>query len=334
MFDVLTIGTATRDVFLLSPLFKVLRDVKHLQKLGFKTGEAECFALGSKIEVERTVFGVGGGATNSAVTFSRQGFRTAALVKLGADEAGEAVLKSLKKEKIVPIALKSASDGTGYSTILLTRGGERTILVYRGVSDDFKKEEIPWRKLKSKWAYIASGEIPLPLMKNIVSHLKNNGAKLAMNPSKFYLNLDKSKLKEIFSYLDVVIVNREEASYLTGIDYKNERGIFSKFDEFIQGIAVMTDGASGALVSDGRYIYRAGKFSEKKLVDRTGAGDAFGSGFVAGLMQENDINYALRLASANATSVVERIGTQAGILKKADFNEKRWKYLDLDIEPL
>jgi sugar/nucleoside kinase (ribokinase family) len=102
----------------------------------------------------------------------------------------------------------------------------------------------------------------------------------------------------------------------------------------IDGIAVMTDGARGAIVSDGRYIYRAGIFKEKKLVDRTGAGDAFGSGFVAGFILKKDIHFALRLASANATSVVEKIGAQAGILRRKDFNLARWQYLDLDVEPL
>ncbi|MEK7076631.1 MAG: PfkB family carbohydrate kinase, partial [Patescibacteria group bacterium] len=97
---------------------------------------------------------------------------------------------------------------------------------------------------------------------------------------------------------------------------------------------VMTDGANGSLVSDGRYIYRAGIFEEKVLADRTGAGDAFAAGFVAGMIQKNDVHYAMRQAAANATSVVEHVGAQAGILKKGDLNNKRWKYLDLDIEPL
>ena len=88
MFDIITIGTATRDVFLTSPLFKVLRDKKHLPKIGFPTGEAQCFTLGGKIEINETVFTTGGGATNAAITFSRHGLKTAALIKIGRDETG------------------------------------------------------------------------------------------------------------------------------------------------------------------------------------------------------------------------------------------------------
>ena len=334
MFDVITIGTATRDVFVRGASFKVLKDPVHLKKIGFKTGEAECLALGSKIEIEKPVLTLGGGAANAAVTFSRQGFRTAALVKIGNDEIGKEVIAALKQEKIKPLAAIDEKIGTAYSTILLAPGGERTVLVYRGASSDFREKEIPMRKLKCRWAYISPGTISIPLTQNVVSHLKKIGAKVAMNLSKHYLDAGVAKLRQILRSLDVVVVNREEASYLTGIDYGKEKAIFGKFDELVPGIAVMTDGRNGASISDGKYIYRAGIFPEKELIDRTGAGDAFGSGFVAGMMRKRDVCFALRLAAANSTSVVEQVGAEEGILRKEDFKKKRWQYLDLDVEPL
>ncbi|MDI6821027.1 MAG: carbohydrate kinase family protein [Patescibacteria group bacterium] len=334
MFDILTIGTVTRDVFLTSSCFKVLRDPKHLEALGFKTGEAECFALGSKIEVQEPIFATGGGAANTAVTFRRQGLKTGLIAKLGNDDLGKAVANDLKKEKISLIVSRKKDDGTAYSIILLTESGERTILVYRGASEDFKKKDIPSKKLNCKWAYITPGAIPFSVIKELVFLLKKKGIKIAFNPSKHYLDFGAEKLTPILKNLDLVIVNREEASYLTGVLYKNERLIFKKFDDLVSGIAVITDGVRGAKVSDGKYLYSAGVFKEKKLIDRTGAGDAFGSGFVAGLIEKGDIHYALRLATANATSVVEQIGTQTGILTKKEFLNKRWRYLDLDVEPL
>ena len=96
---------------------------------------------------------------------------------------------------------------------------------------------------------------------------------------------------------------------------------------------MITDGPKGAYASDGKTVWFLDIF-EGPVVERTGTGDAFGSGFVAGLIEKNDISYALRFATANATSVVEHIGAQAGILKKKDFQNKRWGYLDLDVEPL
>ena len=334
MFDVITIGTATRDVFLTSTAFKVLRDPAHLEKIGFKTGEAECFALGSKIEISEPIFTVGGGAINAATTFKRQGLKTAALIRLGDDLSGQAILNFLKNEDITPIAVTAKNYGTAHSTILLTAAGERTILVYRGASGNLSSQEIPFRKIKSRWVYLAPGQIPLSIIQQIVGYLKKHGIKIAINPSKHYLDSVVKKPEQFLRNFDVVILNREEASYLTGVAYKNDRAIFKKCDGIISGIAVMTDGAHGAKASDGRYLYTAGVFKEKKLVDRTGAGDAFGAGFVAGLISKNDINYALRLASANATAVVEAIGATEGILSKKDLMVNRFKYLDLDVEPL
>ena len=94
----------------------------------------------------------------------------------------------------------------------------------------------------------------------------------------------------------------------------------------MKGIVVMTKGPQGVAVSDGKMIWQAGSFKEKKMVDRTGAGDAFGSGFVAGLIQASRIEYAIRLGSANATSVVEYVGAKKGIVTKNDFEKSsRWK---------
>ena len=334
MFDIITIGTATQDVFLKSAEFKHVKDPKHLKKIGFVTGEAECFALGSKMEVEDIAVTYGGGATNAGVTFARHGFRTAALVRIGDDEIGEQVVRKLKKEKVQPIVVKDKKSRTAYSVILLLPTGERTILVYRGASEDLKKNEVKITKLKAKWAFIAPGNIPYAVIEWIVDYLKRGGTKIAMNLSGHYLKIGPKKLKPLLNNLDVVILNREEASSLTGAKYSNERAIFRKFDKLISGIAVMTDGSRGSMVSDGRYIYRAGIYKEKKMTDRTGAGDAFGSGFITGLIKKNDIAYAMKLASANATSVVEHIGAQEGILREKDFEANRFKYLDLDIEPL
>ncbi len=334
MLDVITIGTATRDVFLRSNQLKILKDPKHLKKLGFKTGEAECLSLGSKIQVEEPVFTIGGGAANAAVTFRRMGLETAALIKIGNDDPGRAIEKSLKQEKIKLITKKSIRGKSAYSTILLTSSGERTILVFRGVSDDFKTGDFP-KNIKERWAYITPGEMPAAVLLKIMRDMKRNGGCIAFNPSRHYLSLDKKTLKPLLDLIDIVIVNREEASLLTGVDYRDMPGVFKKFDKLVPGIAVMTNGAKGASVSDGRNVFHVGVFRERKVVDRTGAGDAFGSGFVAGLMlHKGDIKKALRVASANATSVVERIGAQKGILKKAELHAARWRNLPARKEKL
>jgi len=341
LFDIITIGTATRDVFLTGKLFKVIKDPKHLKKIGILTGEAECFALGSKIEIEKPIFTTGGGAANAAVTFARQGLKTASLMKLGKDPEAESLLKELKKEKVFSLPIYDKESNTAYSVVLLAPSGERTILVYRGASKDLKISEIPFNKIKSRWAYISPGNIPFPTLLKIYSHLEKQNTLIAINPSKYLIEMGIKKLKPILSKSKVVILNREEASCLTKINYRNEKEIFKRLDKAVLGIAVMTGGPEGVIVSDGRKIYQAGIFKNKKVIDRTGAGDSFGSGFVCGLIRRNEkcdknkcapanLSYAIRLGTANATSNLEKIGATEGLLTKSDFEKNpRWKALEI-----
>ena len=346
MYDVVTIGAATEDVFLTSKLFKIIKDPKHLKKIGIPTGEAECFTLGAKIEIDNPVFTTGGGAANTAVAFTRQGLKTALLVKLGRDAAGQRVLKKLKKEKVSVFPVFDKNLSTAYSAILLSLNGRRTILVHHGASGNLKTAEIPFKKIKSRWAYIAPGNIPFSTLLKIYSRLEKQKTLIAINPSKHLIEMGIKKLKPVLSKSKVVILNREEASYLTKIDYSKEKLIFKKLDAAIDGIAVMTNGAQGAMVSDGKKIYSAGTSKKRDVVDETGAGDAFSSGFISGLIRTKEkcdknkcdpknIAYAIRLGSANAASAIEKIGATEGLLTRRGFeNNKKWRSLKIMIQIL
>ena len=119
-----------------------------------------------------------------------------------------------------------------------------------------------------------------------------------------------------------------------------------KLDKLVKGILVVTNGPKGLKVSDGNFIWTAGVYKSRKVEDRLGAGDAFGSGFVAGLIKTNEacekgvsarknIEYAIRLGSANATSMVESLGAKTGILTFKQFKtERRWKILKITAKKL
>jgi sugar/nucleoside kinase (ribokinase family) len=336
MIDVITVGTATRDVFLRSDLFRMIRDPEHLKKLGFPMGEAECFALGGKIDIEKPVFTIGGGATNAAVTFARQGFKTMCVAKVGEDLTGRLVEQDLVRENIRPALFKDKKNGTGYSTLLLSPQGERTALVYRGASQDITEKELSSLTENARFVYIVPGKIPFTVILDFAKRAKKSGACVAINPSGFYLEMGLEKLSPLFNLMDVVLLNKDEASKLTETPIKKEDKIFQIFYEHITGIAIMSDGANGVSISNGHTVFQAAVFSQKEIVDRTGAGDAFGSGFVAGLLRSQkagfsneDIEFGIRLGSANATSVIEYIGAQEGILTAKDFANPRWKYLPI-----
>lgn len=334
MHDVIAIGAATLDVYLINKFNTIPKS---------KSQSALCFGLGDKYEIPHMHLTTGGGATNAAVTFARQGFKTACLAKIGNDIPGRLVSQELKEENITSFLVQNKSGHTAYSTLLLTPEGERVILTYRGVSEKLTLKDIPLGKLNTKWAYIASGGIEFTLLKKIINLLHSRGILIALNPGKIQLALGLKQLAPIVTKTKVFLVNREEASVLAGVKHNNnEREIFAKLDKAIGGILVVTDAERGSLVSDGHTIWRAGIFRERRLVDRTGAGDSFGSGFVAGLMQKNEkcikgvcepqnIAYAIRLASANATSNIETIGAKSGILTKSEFRQPRWSHLKINV---
>ncbi len=340
MFDVITIGSVSVDNFIKSDFLKTVTDPEHLKKIGFRTGKAQCFSFGSKIEIEEPIVTIGGGAYNAGVEFSRCGFSVGTLFNIGNDQGGEMILDSLKKEKIKPIFIMDKNKQTGKSFILLSKSGERTILVFRGCSGKIEKKDIPFSKLKTKWAYIVSGDMSLETLLFLFEFLKKNKISIALAPSKGLIELGFEKIKPLINMSRVVMLNREEASYLTNVSYSDKEQIFSKLDKEVDGIVVMTDGSRGSYISDGQTIFSARNYKEKELVDRTGAGDAFGSGFVAGLIIRKDfsresIAYAIKLANANATSVIEKVGSAVNAVTKKEFeNEVRWKNLEIKMKKI
>jgi len=339
-FDVITIGTATQDVYLKSKQFCALRDVHFKEKLGFLSSEALILPFGSKIEVEDVYVTTGGGAANTAVTFARQGFKTAVLAKIGKDFSGRVIEDELEKEKVTLLLARDPKERTAYSTLLLTPKGERTIFVYRGASENLKANDVPWQKLKSKWVYFAPGGINFPLLETLVNNFFTQGSFIAINPGRAQISRGLRGLRNVIQKSNVFILNREEASRLTGISYRDEKRIFSVLDRAVGGILVITDAKKGVKVSDGINRWQAGSFKEKRVVDRTGAGDSFGSGFIAGLMHKGEkcekgicnpenIAYAIRLGSANATSNIESIGAKTGLLTRRGFAASRWGKLGI-----
>ena len=313
MYDIISIGSATRDVFFGAS------DLKKFKMDEFPTGEAICLGSGSKLEMKKIAFASGGGGTNAAVTFSRQGLKTANIAVVGQDFNGEEILRELSGEGIdVQYFQKHDDDFTGYSVILVHPDGERTIMSYKGEGQHFDPKKIPFDKLKSKWFFLDSLGGNFEVFEGLVNHAVKNGIKLATNPGGKELAHGLEKLKPLLKNFSVVIMNQEEAAGLTGIDYKKEEEVFKFMDEIIGGIFVMTKGPDGVVVSDGKNVYSAG-VPDSPVVERTGAGDAFSSGFVVEYIRSGDITKAIQFATANASSVVTQYGAKAGILKKGDW---------------
>lgn len=319
MYDIITFGSAAQDIHVKSKAFKILKNEKDFGG-NFGSGEGICLALGSKIDVEDIVFLSGGGGTNTAATFAKQGFKTAFCGAIGVDVSGLEIVRELKSLKIdTRFVVKKKEKHTNNSIIISNIGEDRTILVYRGASDMMTKENIPWKKIrKAKWFYLAPlASLLCDSFEDIVSFAKENKIKVAVNPSKQQLSLPIEKLKTILKNVEILFLNQEEASFLTKISFENEQEIFKKIDEICPCVAVMTKGGEGVVVSDGKYIYSAKPNIDRKIVDTTGAGDSFASGFLSSYIRQNgDIEKAIQMGIANSEANLSETGAKSGLLDK------------------
>ncbi|MBD3359940.1 MAG: hypothetical protein GF365_04515 [Candidatus Buchananbacteria bacterium] len=322
MFDVITIGSATKDVFLVSKDFKIIKSDK------FKGGVGECFAYGAKIELGDIYFDTGGGATNAAYTFANLGLNTSVVSKIGHDIYGMEIMSVLADNNINPSNLVAdKKHKTAYSTILITPGGDRTILVYRGASANFSSSDFQWDKLKTKWFYITSLAGNLSLLKKIFNFAKKNKIKIAWNPGSGELKHGKAKLEPLIKQTTIFNINKSEAAKLSG--KKDIKKIFKVLDKLTPNYLVITDGSKGAYLSDDILIYKADVL-KAEVLNTTGAGDAFGSGFCAGIILKSDWDYALRLAILNSSGVIQAMGAKHGLLEKLPL-QKQLSKIDINI---
>ena len=295
-FDVITFGSAVVDVFV---------DTDVSEKKNFIS-----YPVGSKILIKDLKVDVGGGGTNSGVAFSRLGLKTGYIGKLGDDENGRRVLSLLKKEKIKFLGKLSKDAMTGQSIILDSKEKSRTILTYKGINDTIGLEDIQLGKVKTRWIYLTSllGK-SFETQKKVVSKLSHKGVKIAFNPSEYLIK--RKNLSSILKVCDVLILNKEEGELLVG---KKQKDLLESLHDLGPKIVVVTDKNKLISCYNGIKKYYL-KPNKVKVVERTGAGDAFASGFVAGLIANKSIEESLKLGLKESESVIRYFGAKNKLLR-------------------
>lgn len=304
---IVSIGAAVQDVFL----------SQSEEFAPVCLNPEECFmqlTLGSKADVNKINFSTGGGATNASVTFARQGLEPIFMGTIGHDPAGTAVLEDLDKEGVDTTHVSySEKYNTGYSVLLLAPTGERTILTYRGASTHYDAKNFDLKGLEADWLYVSSMAGSMAALDTIFSQAHDKERmKIFFNPGKGELRQSK-KLKALLEDVEILSVNREEASQI--VEGETLEELVRHLMNYVP-VAIVSDGPNGVIASDGKTIVRAGMYKDVKVIDRTGAGDAFGSGFVSQWAQGKSLKDSIVFASANSTSVVTKIGAKEGILSK------------------
>lgn len=306
MARILSLGSALQDIYLIDR--DDFHSLEYNNRSLFKTLE-----LGSKYDIDRMHFFIGGGGTNSAYTFARSGHEAFYLGNLGHDPAGIAVLSALEQEGINTSFISYPPRGkTGCSVILLdSKSGERTILTFRGSSTKFNNlDPAHLSEIKPDWLYVTTLRGDYGALLSFISAAKQLGAKVMFNPGVLEL-MNPSLLRSTLKDLDILLLNKKEAQTLVPGELLLE--LLAHLQNYCPTV-IITDGQMGGIATNQEKTYRFGIYEDAKVKDTTGAGDAFGSAFLASLAAGNSFRKSLIIASANSTSVVQHLGAKDGIL--------------------
>lgn len=308
MARIVSLGSALQDLYLLD----------HDDLIATEIGDVGIFGkitLGSKIDVDKISYQVGGGGVNSAITFARHGHEASLFTNVGHDPGGTAIIQTLSQEGINGSQVHFLEkQTTGTSVILLDpTSGERTILTSRGASEKFDNlDEKALVALRPEYLYCTTLRGDTKTIERFFRQAKKLGTKIMFNPGMLELE-QTEKLKELIDYVDILTVNRKEAGKIVaGTSLAEMANGLKKSVETV----IITDGAAGGVAANKKEVVEFGIYDGGKAKDMTGAGDAFGSGFLAATADGEPFREALVFASANATSVVSEIGASRGILRR------------------
>lgn len=317
--DIFSIGDATIDKFV------KIKDASVLCTL-----ERErcmlCLSFADKIPIVRLDEKVAGNALNNAVGASRLGMGAALYTILGNDDTAKKVLDRMQRERVSrKYVIIQKGSSSNYSVVLNFKG-ERTILVYHHPRQYAlpKIDHPKWVYYTSVWARGAG-----KLNRDIVTYIKKKKNFLAFNPGTHQINEGFRALTPLLKVTDVLFVNKEEAQTMIG-DHKNIKSLMQDLKRHVLGRIVVTDGAKGSYTYDGEKCYYLPVFPAK-VVEMTGAGDAYATGFIAALFHGKKACEAMRWGSANSAGVIEKIGPQDGLLTLAEMKRRLNK--NKDIQP-
>ncbi len=324
-YDILTIGGVMRDIIFLTTEGLVVenpKDVLRQRLIGFE--------LGAKIYVKKVYFEPGGGASNTAVGFSKLGLKAAIMGRVGQDREGDQLIKALKMNKINTHLIQvDKKISTGFSFIIGLKQIKRahSIFAYRGTNDSliFKAKTSDLKNIK--WFYISS--VSSPNWQNVLDKafsFAKKGVKIAWNPSNVQLKAGFRKLSKHLKQTKVLIINEDEARELV-LSRKKTRNLGIKY--LLEEIGTMgpevvaiTVGKKGAYAYDGEKVYYQ-RPAPSKVINTTGAGDSFSAAFVASLFyQPKNIQRALKWGVHNSASVIDQIGAQKGLLTKSQIRAR------------
>ncbi len=314
--DVISVGDIVTDAFI-----KLFDD--HAHTYANEDGDWLALPFATKVPFESVeVIEAVGNAANAAVSFARLGLKSAFVANVGEDQHGRDMIKALHHNKVDTRFVHINPDKLSNYHYVLWYKDERTILIkheeYEYFWPHLRANEIP------RWLYFSSiSKNAIDFHDDLADWLDHHAdVKLAFQPGTFQMEAGVHRLHRIYKRSEVLIVNREEAALVGGGNHADVRDLIDHLHALGPKIVVITDGPDGAYASDGTNRLKMPLYPDPKPpFERTGAGDAFASTFVAALIKGNTIEGALQWAPINSMSVVQQVGAQKGLLGERALDE-------------
>lgn len=303
-FDVLCIGNAKIDTFLtLHEANTHLRLIKETNELAIKFGE--------KITVDKAEVLLGGNAANVAVGLSRLGLRIGLVAEIGKDEFAQKIINTLQDENVdTSNILQTEGQQSSFSTIINFRG-DRTIF-----SEHVKRSHnFNFENISAGWVYLTSiGDVWQNAYGKTFEFVKRTNCRLAFNPGTLQITAGMEALQNILSVTDALILNKEEGQTLLKNNNLDIQEILTQLQKLGPKIVVITDGKNGSYSIDEKIKIIKQEADEGKVIEKTGAGDAYSSGFLSAVIHNKSIADAMSRGARNSSSVMGKVGAQAGLL--------------------
>ena len=317
-YDIITIGGATQDIMYYTNDAQIINNKKDILKQNLIA-----FEYGAKILSNDITITFGGGGMNTAINCSFLGLKTATFLNLGKDWIGELILKELKNKKINTNYInQDKKHYSGFSFIInYKHDNEHTIFGHRGSNDELIISKEKLSKINAKWFYIASLSGKENIIKQNINTIfekaTSKNIKIAWNPGEKQIKYGHKFFKKYLKNTNFFNMNKNEAIELvlsSGIKSNNIEKIIKTIHSWGADIISITDGINGAYVFDGKKLYYK-KATIQKCINTTGAGDAYGSSFISGMiLYKNDLEKSLKLAIQQSGNVVSKIGAQNGLM--------------------
>lgn len=309
-YDILCVGNSLIDIFL---------TVENARQF-LRSNEAEkevCIKYGEKIHVDSSDFLVGGNASNVAVGVSRLGFTAGLCSETGDDEFAEKIEHTLLKEGVGRDLFQKTPGAASSFGIGLNFNGERTLFV----KHVHRAHDFQFDGVSARWMYITSlGKKWKEAYKRAHEFAQKNNVTMVFSPGTHQLEEWGVEAEAILKDAHVLIGNKEEAQRVVKWCQKEVPDDVSTLLKELKSlgpqIVVITDGKKGSCALDEHNNEYSLGIYESEVVERTGAGDSYASGFVAAIMSGKTVHEAMKWGTLNAASVVGKVGAQAGLLTK------------------